>query len=107
MCKWNAPVNGAQQQKVLDILWTEPSISDVLEKETLDRGKADLGDVLHALFVELGMPRSLKEVGIGRERLPGLAIGSLSDRWCKTNPNPKPLTGKEHVMEILEMVVGD
>jgi len=105
VCKWNAPVNGAQQEKVLDILWTEPSISDVLEKERLDRGKADLGDVLHALFVELGMPRSLKEVGIGRERLPGLAIGSLSDRWCKTNPTP--LTGKEHVMEILEMVVGD
>lgn len=64
---------------------------------------ADLGDILDAIIRELGMPRSLKEVGIGRDRLDLLAENSLRDHWIKTNA--KPITEKSQVMEILEMVV--
>ena len=68
-----------------------------------DRG-ADLADVLDALLRALGVPRSLREVGVGREALRGLALGSLSDRWVRSNPVPLRESGQ--VLEILEMVVG-
>lgn len=65
--------------------------------------KADLGDLLDVFIRELGMPRTLKEVGIGRDKLDSLAQNSLNDLWIKTNA--KPITEKSQVLEILEMVV--
>ncbi len=105
VCKWNKRVNSTQQQKVLDILWGEPSVKLVLQKGHLGKDKNDLGDALDVVFRELGMPRSLQDVGIGGDKLDGLAAGSLQDRWCKTNPTP--LKTKEQVMEILHLVIGD
>ena len=52
----------------------------------MDVSAADLGDVLDAVIRELGMPQSLKDVGVGREKLDGLAENSLHDRWCISNP---------------------
>jgi len=49
------------------------------------------------------MPRSLKEVGIGREMLDLLAENTVKDKWAKTNP--VPLTHKGLVLEILEMIL--
>lgn len=103
VCKFNARVNEKQQKKVLDILWSEPSVRAVIEKRGLEQGKADLGDTLDAVFRELGMPRSLGTFGIGIEKLHALAEGSLSDRYCKANAIP--LIEKQQVMEILEMVL--
>ena len=105
VCKWNKRINSTQQQKVLDILWDEPSVKLVLQKKHLEQDKCDLGDALDVIFRELGMPRSLKDVGVGREKLDALATGSLRDRWCKTNPIP--LKAKEQVMDILQLVIGD
>jgi hypothetical protein len=51
------------------------------------------------------MPRTLADVKVGRDKLDMLAQNSLHDRWVRANP--EPLTKKEQVMEILEMVVGD
>ncbi len=101
VCKYNKPVNAGQQQRVLDILWSEDTVVDVLGKIGVEMGTADLGDVLAAIIKELGMPRNLNEVGVGREQFAGLAVSSLKDRWCKTNPTP--LRGPEQVVEILEM----
>jgi alcohol dehydrogenase class IV len=70
----------------------------------LSRDKDDLGSVLDVVIRELGMPRSLKAVGVGRDKLEMLAMNSLGDKWCKTNPIP--LTEKAQVLEILETVVG-
>ena len=103
--KWNKPVNSTQQQKVLDILWGEPSVKHVLKKWHLEQGKGDLGDALDVVFRELGMPRSLKDVGVNGDKMDALATGSLQDRWCKTNPTP--LKTKEQVVEILQLVIGD
>ena len=104
ICKWNERVNGAQQQKVLNIIWSEASVRRALEAWNLTQGTAGLGEALDAIFRELGMPRSLKDVGVAREKLERLAWGSLEDRWCKTNPIP--LEKKEQVLEILDMIVG-
>lgn len=94
-----------KQQKVLDVLWGEPKVAEALRKRGLEKEKTDAGDVLDAVIRELGMPRTLKEVGVGREQLDKLAENCLKDPWLKTNP--VPLTDKKQVLEILEMVVGD
>ena len=91
------------QQKVLDIFWNETSIVQVLEKRGLRKDEADAGDVVGAVISELGMPRMLREVGVGRDKLDALADNSLKDRWLPTNY--PPLTQRSQVLEILEMVV--
>ncbi|KAI9849300.1 MAG: hypothetical protein M1837_004760 [Sclerophora amabilis] len=103
--KYNARTNEAQQAKVLGILWSETTAREILLEKGLQEGEADLGDALDAVITELGMPRTLKEVGVGTDKLDDLAEGSLKDRWCKTNP--VPLVEKEQVLDILKMVVGD
>ncbi|PIG90164.1 Fe-containing alcohol dehydrogenase [Aspergillus arachidicola] len=85
---------------LLPAVWV---VGEVLERRGLDATKVDLGDVLDAVIRELGMRRSLKDVGVGRDQLDQLAENSLHDRWCKTNP--VPLTEKSQILEILEMVV--
>ena len=95
----------SRQKWVLDVLWGEEMVAKVLTERRLEKGKADAGDVLDAVIRELGMPRTLQEVGVKREQLDALAVNCLKDRWLKTNP--VPLTTKEQVLEILEMVVGD
>jgi alcohol dehydrogenase class IV len=93
------------QQKVLDILWADEAVVEISKNHGLEEGKADAGDVIGTIVSELGMPRTLKEVGVGRDKLDALADNSLKDRWLPTNA--VPLTEKSQVLEILEMVVGD
>lgn len=103
--RFNKVVNEGKQGKVREVLWGEAAVEEVLIRRGVKREESDLADVLDAILRELGMPRTLKEVGVGREKLRALAEGSLNDRWCKTNPIP--LRESQQVMEILEMVVGD
>jgi alcohol dehydrogenase class IV len=91
-----------RQEKVLEILWGEEKVQRLLNSEGFEKGKFDLSSVLAAYIEELGMPRSPKNFGIGREKLDQLAEGTLLDPWSKTNP--VPLLDKEQVLEILEMV---
>jgi len=77
----------------------------VCKARGVDPAKSDLGDMVDAIIRELGMPRSLAEKGIGRDKFDSLAEHSLHDRWCQANP--VPLTKKEQVMEILEIVAGN
>jgi alcohol dehydrogenase class IV len=102
VCKWNAAqgANNARQQACIDILMRDAEVRRLMSS----RKNADLGDILDAVIRELGMPRTLKEKGIGRDKLDLLAENSLKDHWIKTNA--KPITEKSQVMEILEMVVG-
>lgn len=94
-----------KQQKLLNALWGESTVSGVLRKRGVDEEKAELGEVLDAIIRELGQPRSLTEVGISRDQLDGLASNCLKDPWSKTNPIP--LTEKIQILEILEMAMGD
>ncbi|KAF2159944.1 hypothetical protein M409DRAFT_60355 [Zasmidium cellare ATCC 36951] len=105
VCKHNKSANGEKQKKLLEILWQDDSVKEVLASKGLEAETSDLGDVLDVIISSLGMPRSLKAVGVeGEDKLDRLAKNSLHDKWCATNP--KPLTEKAQVMEILEMVKG-
>jgi len=103
VCKYNAmhKANVERQNYVTTVLWGIPVVREFLGARDLVEAKADLGDVMDAVIRELGMPRSLKEVRIGRERFEKLAVTSLSDPCLPTNP--VPIVRKEQVMEILEM----
>lgn len=107
--KWTLQEGGEKvqkrQQKVLDVLWSEKTIAEMLKKRGLVKGKADAGDAIDAVVRELELPRSLKDVGVGRDKLDALAENSLKDRWLPTNP--VPVIKKEQVLSILELVVGD
>ncbi|CZT41291.1 related to aldehyde-alcohol dehydrogenase [Rhynchosporium secalis] len=107
--KYNAQHGGEEvkkaQQKVLDILWDQETVVEVLRKKGLGKETADAGDVVGAIITELVMPRTLKDVGVGREKLNALAVNCLKDKWLKTNP--VPLTEKKQVLAILETVIGD
>jgi alcohol dehydrogenase class IV len=93
------------QLKVLEVFWGEGRIAEVLTKRGLKKESADAGDVVGAVISELGMPRNLQDVAVGRDKLDALAENCLTDPWLVTNP--LPITEKTQVMDILEMVVGD
>lgn len=99
--KWNAGVNGDKQERLKQAMWAEHAVAEVLQARGLSKDSSDVGDALDAIFRELGMPRSLKEVGVGRDKFDGLAVNSLKDPCCIVNPIP--LERESQVLEILEM----
>ena len=103
MCKYNQSANAERQEIVKEALWSDADVKTVLETAGLHHG-SDLGDLLDAIFRVLGVPRTLKEFDIGDDKLDMLAENSLHDRWIGTNP--RPITEKSHVVEILQMVKG-
>lgn len=90
-----------KQQRVRDVLWTEPTVAATLTSRGLSRDEADLSACLDVIISELGMPRSLGAMGVGKDKFDNLALSSLKDRWCTTNA--VPLKEKTQVLEILEM----
>lgn len=105
VCKFNAAhnANRDRQARVREFLIRDPAVVEVLRSHAVIVDAADLGDILDAIICELGLPRSLTDVRVGRDKLDSLAANSLHDRWCKSNP--VPLTEKAQVLGILEMVV--
>jgi len=81
---WNAPVN-AERQRALSA--------------ALGEAERPAADLLDRFVAGLGMPRTLREVGITEDRLPHLAEMCLFDDW--TFSNPRPIRSAEAVMEIL------
>ncbi len=59
------------------------------------------GDILQEFIQSLGMPSSLKEVGVTEADFERCAKLSMHDRWIHTNP--KPIKGPEDVLEILKL----
>ncbi|KAI9036852.1 iron-containing alcohol dehydrogenase [Aspergillus affinis] len=106
VCKYNATqnANNERQDRLRRFLVEDSTVAGSLQQHGVDGQRADLADVLDVVIRELGMPRSLKDVGVGADQLDSLAANSLHDRWCQTNP--VPLTKKEQVLDILNLVVG-
>ncbi|GKZ38599.1 hypothetical protein AbraIFM66950_010908 [Aspergillus brasiliensis] len=106
VCKFNAKHHSdirPRQTKLRDFLLRQEGVSGVVRKHYADAAaELDLGDVLDAVIRELGLPRSLQAVGVGRDQFDALAEHSLRDRWCRANV--VPLKDKAQVLEILEMV---
>jgi alcohol dehydrogenase class IV len=105
VCKWNAKqgANNERQELCKKVLVDDKVVKELVQKKFGEKKDYDLGDVLDVIFRELGMPRTLKEVNVGRDQMDGLALNTLKDMWSKTNA--KPIEQKEQVLEILEMVV--
>lgn len=99
VCRYNASkgANVLRQEKLARLLMESPHI-----RSLLSGGNNDLGSIIEALVKALGLPKTLKDVGISRDLFNTLAENSLLDSWAKENP--VPLIRKEQVLEILEMV---
>ncbi|TKA75540.1 hypothetical protein B0A55_03538 [Friedmanniomyces simplex] len=94
------PEIAEKQKRVQAVLWSEPEVAKVLEAAKLARDKADLGDLLDAIIRALGLPRTLKEVGVAPDVIPALSKRALDDFWAPTNP--VPLLKAEQMQVILE-----
>jgi alcohol dehydrogenase class IV len=92
-----------RQQRVRGILWSGPEVAELLKSKGLQEDTADLGDLLDVVIRELGLPRTVTELGIRKEVFPALAERSLADIWSPTNP--VPLLRAEQVQDILNAVV--
>lgn len=106
VCKWNAKegANNERQALARAVLMRDEIVVDLVQRKFGERREeADLGDILDLVVRELGMPRSLQDVGVGADKLDGLARNSLTDHWIQTNA--KPITEMSQVLEILRMVV--
>ncbi|KAK1716428.1 hypothetical protein BDP67DRAFT_432019 [Colletotrichum lupini] len=99
--KYNASVNSQRQTIIVDKLWSEPEVAQVLNKHGLAQGEVDAGDMLRAIFDELNMPKSLESVGVSRKQWEILARNSLADAFC--HANAIPLLHAQQVKDILEM----
>lgn len=86
---WNFPVNSGRQKRISACL----GMPEEPASELLDR-----------LIRSLGMPRTLREVGVEEEMLPVIAANTLKDPWAPTNP--RPLRRSEEVMAILQTALG-
>ncbi|XXH04950.1 mgpp2cl-1, protein phosphatase 2C-like protein 1 [Hypoxylon texense] len=104
VCKYNYKkgANVERQNAIIKILWEDPKAREIFDQERLERETADLGDLMDAIIRALGLPRTLKEFGIGEDKLDTIAEHSLKDRWVQSNPAPLDKAG---VLEILKMVL--
>ncbi len=84
--EWNEPVNAERQKAVARALGAPGERA---------------GPAMRAFVRELGVPWRLRDVGIGRDDLPGIAA-----RYDGTGPistNPRTITQASEIVEILEL----
>ena len=81
---YNAAINSHRQSEIASALGEPGSTA---------------GDALDRLISGLGLPRTLREVGISEDQLPKLAENCMLDSW--TFSNPREIRSPEQVMEIL------
>jgi len=62
----------------------------------------DASDVLHEFIKDLGLPRTLQEVGIHSDQFELIAKNTMHDLSLHTNP--RKIKGPEEVIEIMRMV---
>jgi alcohol dehydrogenase class IV len=86
---FNAPVNGERQKRI---------------SACLGDASRPASELLDALIRGLGMPRSLKEVGVREDQLQLVSEYTLEDIWGRTNP--RPITSASDVMAILQTAIG-
>ena len=83
---WNAQFDAGRQGRIL---------------QCLGGGHATASEALDAFVRDLGMPRTLGEVGVGADRFPAVADYAMHDLWLRTNP--RPIASRDDVLEILRM----
>ena len=83
--RFNEPVNAARQKWV---------------SEALGHPNMSAGDAVAALIASLGLPGTLRAVGVKAEQLDPVAAGSMHDRWVHTNP--RKIEGPATVRRLLD-----
>ena len=83
--RYNKPVNEPQQRLVA---------------EALDKPGGDASEALLDLLRALGVPTTLREVGITRDQFPKIAGTVLANGYVRTNP--RPIQTESEIVEILE-----
>jgi maleylacetate reductase len=68
--------------------------------EALERPNETAGDAVAALIAGLGLPATLRDVGVKSEQLDEIAVGSMHDRWVHTNP--RKIDGPAAVRALLD-----
>ena len=86
MLRWNKPVNAERQ---------------ALISEALGHLGEDAGQVVADLIAALGLPGTLRDVGItSHQQLEIIASRSMYNKFVRENP--RPIRGPHDVLEILE-----
>lgn len=83
--RFNEPVNAERQKWV---------------SEALGQPNRTAGDAVAALIASLGLPATLRDVGVKPEQLDEIAAGSMHDRWVHTNP--RKIDGPPAVRALLD-----
>ena len=96
--KYNYKLNKDRQMRIMDVFRSQGVLTTLGMK---DSPEIQTWDVLSRLLESLGMPRTLSDVGLSRDKWEKVAVGTLSDFWARTNPIP--LVAKEQVLEILAL----
>jgi maleylacetate reductase len=72
-----------------------------LVSAAMGRPGKDAGDVLDAFIRDLGLPRSLRDVGIGQEHFDRIAQQAMATPWIPRNP--RKIDTPAQVREILQL----
>ncbi len=64
------------------------------------RPDEDAADLVHEFVGSLGLPQTLRDVGVTRDDFDGIAKRSVASMWVRTNPRPLP--DEASVKAILE-----
>ena len=83
--RFNEPVNAERQKWV---------------SEALGRPDLSAGDAVAQLIASLGLPGTLRAVGMKHEQMDAVAMGSMHDRWVHTNP--RKIEGPATVRMLLD-----
>ena len=83
--RYNEPVNAERQAWV---------------SEALGQPGAKAADAVAELVASLGLPGTLREVGVKAEQLDRIAEESMHDRWVHTNP--RTIAGPRDVRALLD-----
>ena len=84
--RWNKSANAERQ---------------ALVSEAMGQSGKDASDVLDKFIRDLGMPRSLHEVHVGKEHFDAIAKQAMSTPWVPRNP--RKISGPAEVREILDL----
>ena len=85
MLRYNEPVNAERQATV---------------SEALGLPHAPASEVVRAFIRGLGLPCTLRDVGVTEDQFDRLAKQAMHDRWIPTNP--RRIEGPEPVRMLLE-----
>ena len=86
MLRYNREINVARQQLVSDALG-DPA--------------TPAGDLIESLVRALGMPLTLRDVGVRRDQFDAVASASMENVFVRSNP--RPIRSPQDIVDILNM----